>query len=113
MRDIPCPTCNGHLTAEPDKTFTCHQDHRVDPNTLDLGDDRLWLVARNGTLVQVATPAASLRRLIEADREYTRAPMEYEAELPPLLLLKEAAFDFITAMAVGLPYPSEVTVRGF
>ncbi|MEU0739229.1 hypothetical protein [Streptomyces sp. NPDC006134] len=108
MYPILCLSCSRHLAAEPDGTFTCDYGHVRHPESLDLGADQIWLVDENGTLVRIPTPAASLRRMLEADREYCDAPPDYEQELPPLLDLREAAFDFATAMALGMPYPAEV-----
>ncbi|MGZ2360754.1 hypothetical protein LRE75_29440 [Streptomyces sp. 372A] len=108
MRLILCPlqTCSRSLFAQPDGTFACQQAHAVDPDTITLRPDDMWLPTPDGQLFCISTPAASLRRMLDADREYTDAPMEYDLELPPLLELKDAAFELVEALDLGLPFPA-------
>ncbi|MER5632137.1 hypothetical protein [Streptomyces nitrosporeus] len=95
------------MFAQPDGSFKCKESHTLYPSALNLGPDQMWVVTAQGSLARISTPASALRRMVEADREHTEAVSDY-AEIPPLLDLRAAAFDFVAAMALGLPYPTEV-----
>ncbi|MFI2673876.1 hypothetical protein ACH5AU_30685 [Streptomyces albidoflavus] len=107
MFPILCCSCHKYLYAEADGAFSCERGHARETESVDLGPDHMWLVDERGVLMRSLTPAAALRRMCQADTEYSEAPMAYDAELPPLLDLREAAFDFVALMSMGYPYPSE------
>ncbi|MGC4928052.1 hypothetical protein [Streptomyces sp. DT117] len=96
------------MFAQSDGTFVCKRGHTRDPRALDLPPDEVWLANERGELVRILTPAATLECLFAADREYLDAPAHCEAEHPPLVEIRDAVLDLVTAMELGMPYPAEV-----
>lgn len=108
MFTILCGQCaKAPFGLQPTGLFRCDNcGHEIATSDIDIDGSEVWCVDPSGTLGKVIDPAVSVAEMEEAIDDYMAEDHDSYGELEALRRHRDATYDLLAALQVGLPLPA-------